>query len=116
MTTNRTFAATLNRSLVKGGVWFLVLGVAFLALAHFTSGIETHDPHDLPGYPERVAAAHDCWTGEAPEGVEVPCHVVVRFDGEVAVSYRGAKAVEKALAHIFDGADNGVADVTAFCR
>lgn len=120
MTTTRTFRQTLGRSLAKGAAWAALTGSAFVLVA--TGAVGGEAPAGLDkfdegrSYPERIAARHECWTGEAPADVKVPGHVVVRYEGEVAASYRGSKAVGEALAHIFDGADNGVAEVTAFCR
>jgi hypothetical protein len=104
----------IYKSLTKGLMWFLIATFALVALATYTNGVDKVDAG--PDYAERMAAKHDCWKGEQPADVEVPGHVIMRYDGDVAVRYLGAKAVGDALEHIFDGKDNGVSDVYAFCR
>jgi len=92
------------------------LAVLLLASPMLPTGSPAETVTYGPDYPSRVVAAHDCWTGEAPADVEFPGHVVIRMEGETTVKYRGEKYVGLALEHIFDGADNGVAQVVAFCR
>lgn len=58
--------------------------------------------------PTALLEAHDCWTGEGPEGV-IPGHVVTQH------GYQGPAAVGRALEQIFDGADHGLT-VYGFCR
>jgi hypothetical protein len=65
---------------------------------------------------ERLVDQHDCWTGEAPADVNVPGHVVLRYEDDATATYRGRQGVEDALTQLFDGTDRGVAEVIAFCR
>lgn len=104
----------LYKGLVKAVLAMIVVGAAFIFMAHNTANMERVETG--PTYPERIAAKHDCWMGEAPANVEVPGHVVVRYEGEVAAKYRGAKAVGEALEQTFDNKDHGIAEVYAFCR
>lgn len=103
----------LWRALVKSVCWMILVGGSFLAVHDYTTHLER--VQDGLSYPEQIAARHDCWRSDAPEGVE-PGHVVVRYHGEMVAHYRGAKATADALAYLFTDADHGVAEVYAFCR
>jgi hypothetical protein len=65
--------------------------------------------------PATIAAAHDCWSGDAPADMQgiLPGHVVVTIDGRPR--YAGERMVGKALEQVFEGADHGLT-VHAFCR
>jgi hypothetical protein len=124
-TQTRTFRQTLAVSLTKGLVVFLLFGALFggQALGEHLRPLKEHSDVttaqvESKTYGERLVEKHGCWMGEAPADMEgqFPGHVVVRYDGEIAVQYRGAKAVSDALDHIFNGTDNGVAEVVGFCR
>lgn len=109
----------LYKGLVKAVLAMIVVGAAFIFMANNTaSQVQENRVEDGPTYPEQIAAKHNCWMGEAPADVEVPGHVVVRYEGDVAARYLGPKAVADALNYLFDDTkdNHGVAEVYAFCR
>lgn len=71
----------------------------------------------VQGSPAALVEKHDCWTGEAPADMvgKVPGHVVIRFEGSDA-KLGGGRAVDIALAHIFNEPNPRVAEVYGFCR
>lgn len=88
--------------------------VAALAAGQPAPSSMTPKPH-APGSPAALIAAHDCWTGEAPAGVEIPGHVVVTLPGHDAPTYGGPRLVGQALDQLFGDVDHGL-DVHAFCK
>lgn len=108
MTTRRTYSAIL--SIVAPIAILTILALSVLSLPQW----ETPHAITTPGYADKVAAAHDCWTGEAPAGA-IAGHVVARRDDDLVVAYYGRKVTEQALSQLFDGADYGFT-IHAFCR
>lgn len=83
----RSLPATVRTVLLRNllaaagavGAWAvtvsLVGGLAPATVVTVPSGVER------PSAAERLAAAHDCWTDDAPAGV-VPAHAVVTLPGD----------------------------------
>jgi hypothetical protein len=93
----------------------LVSTAFILSVMSSTENVAEERP-DAAGSPSWLMEKHNCWSGAAPEGVEIPGHVVIRYEGEVAAQYRGSKAVGVALDHIFTEPNPDVAEVYGFCR
>ena len=106
---DRAMLAATLRSLGLGAAGFLVVALGL------TSADEPLDRSRPVGYAESLVAAHDCWTGEAPEESRglVPGHVVVTVDG--ATRYAGEHLTGLALEQLFGDADHGLT-VHGFCR
>ena len=109
----QTFVAIAGRALLRLGL----VGAA-LIMCHTAATMNApasdvaRNPHlDGPSYTERVVAANDCWTGDAPEGV-MPTRVVVRVDGYAQV--RGERVVAQAFEQVFDNVDHEL-EIYAFC-
>lgn len=75
-----------------------------------------HNDTPIPVYSaaEEMLAAHDCWTGQGPEGV-IPGHVVATKSGDATPTYGGPALTGKALDQLFAGKDVGLR-VHGFCR
>lgn len=106
MTTRRTAAAVAQTLLPI----LLLLGLAAAFI-----GIDTQDMDTVPASTsDALVQAHDCWTGQGPEGV-IPGHVVVTHEGEAAAVYAGPKVAGQALDQIFNNEAHGLT-IHAFCR
>lgn len=118
----RTAGQTLRFALAKAVATTGVMGIVLMGLGAQGSvttvtGDGTNGARpDAKGSPSALMADNDCWTGEAPKGVTIPGHVVIRFEGEVSATLRGERAVGIALDHIFTEANPRVAEVVGFCR
>lgn len=113
--------AALTQGLAKAVFLTAVAAGTLFATSQVVAGTEVWTAPEAPQVADThadaatLAAAHGCWTGQAPADMEgvIPGHVVVVRDGEA--TYGGARLVGKALAQVFDGADHGLT-VYAFCR
>ena len=100
----RTALLSLRRAAVVAAGAVLAVSAAPAHGVLDTSG--THAEH--PTRAERIVAAHDCWSGAAPAGVE-PTHAVVTLPG------RAARLVRAEVGYgIWLEDDPGV--LHAFCR
>lgn len=73
---------------------------------------------DHPGYAQRLADLHDCWTDRAPPDMvgRLPGGTVLKPASSPAPVYLHSRhAVSLALAHVFEGKHPQVV-VYAFCR
>lgn len=128
----RPVAASLRGQLIgalrRSAIFCLLLAapvVGFYSLAGVDFGVGRMDY--APGAPvvvdegpsslvERILARHDCWVGEAPEGVVYPGGVVLAEVGGGPRFYSSDAIVGGALDHLFTSPDPTIVAVYGFCR
>lgn len=119
MRTYRPFSWYLNRAVFQVLV-FMTVAYAALSGAFDSPGpdgdVMDNRPH-ATGSPAEMVERYDCWKDEAPADMAgtIPGHVIIRFNGVGDVVHGGPKAVSKAFAQIFDGADTQH-EIFGFCR
>jgi hypothetical protein len=95
---------------------FVVLALTCVLLYGLITNADTREARAQAHLsPADLVAAHDCWSGEAPDDMagRMPGHVVVTVAGEPR--YAGPRMVAKALDQVFGDVDHGLT-VHAFCR
>lgn len=125
----KTYKQAIARGLVQAAIGTALSGAALVIMSQTVASPIDATPvapnqsvmdgrDNAEGSPADLMDRHDCWNGEAPADMQdvIPGHVVIRYDGDVAATYRGERAVGDALEFIFDDADNGVVEVVGFCR
>jgi hypothetical protein len=103
----------VSNGVIIGVVVGVVLGTAAVA------GVEPpQTTSEHPGYAQRLADLHDCWSRDAPPDMtgRLPGGTVIKPAHSPAPVYRQTRrAVTVALAHVFKGKHPDVV-VYAFCR
>lgn len=128
MNTNAAHTTALRSALYKAGGFFVGAVLASCALfVYFTMTMTAPSAPSLAeqdnlGRPDAagtamgIAAANDCWVGDAPADMQgvVPGHVVVKV-GAGEWKLGGERMVGLALEQLFDGASHNL-EIHAFCR
>lgn len=105
----------MTKALAKAVAYTLGFGVMLFVwpLIGITA-VQVPNDTPAPAHPsEALIAAHDCWTGKAPEDVKMPGHAVIGKGDHVW--YAGPVGVNKALEHVFNDQYPNLT-VYAFCR
>jgi hypothetical protein len=91
-----------------------LLAVTLMPTPSTVQAADTTAPSAQEVKVQNLFAQHDCWTGEAPTSAW-PSHAILTFTNG-NTRYVGPLGVEAALQHIFEGVENNIATVHAFCR
>lgn len=109
--TARVMAMVLIYLATTQGLQAMGVGITDLDRAHSPS---IQAPISQVSPADALAASHDCWEDQAPEGVAVPTHVVATT-AQGRLIYGGQALTSKALEQALEIQDHHLT-IHAFCR